>query len=437
MAPILIYSFQDSVRLTYVLDYVFKERLKVPYTLTNDLSVYESFEGPKLSYATAPTESGLYIKSVSLLFETHINLHLQLSIHRWKKVFVLFYNQPQASLPFDVFAAIFWMLSRYEEYVERSRDVHNRYTCKQSVAYKYSFHQVPVVDYWIEHFRRILNHQFGMTIAASKASSLVTVDVDMLYQYKYKPASLQLLGGIKDLLSMRWTRLAERLSVISGKKSDPFYCFDEIQAATSSLGIPLHYFVLTLQHRTKYDRNMLISHPAFVASVNVLKDATDIGIHPSYNSLNDEVQLSQERNALEKVVNQKMYTNRFHFIKLHLPNSYHRLIQEGIAADYSMGWADENGFRAGTSRPFMWYDLENEKPTRLRVVPFCFMDATSLFYKKQTVKDVALILQSLQVHIERTGGLMTTIWHNYILGDRRQYPGWMKVFNLALSQLPK
>ncbi|NJO69236.1 MAG: hypothetical protein HC830_08110 [Bacteroidetes bacterium] len=61
--------------------------------------------------------------------------------------------------------------------------------------------------------------------------------------------------------------------------------------------------------------------------------------------------------------------SRQHFLRLKFPGTYHRLMQEGITDDYSMGFHDKPGFRAGIAMPYPFYDLVNEKETTLTVHP--------------------------------------------------------------------
>ena len=69
-----------------------------------------------------------------------------------------------------------------------------------------------------------------------------------------------------------------------------------------------------------------------------------------------------------------------------MPSSYNHLLAAGITHDYSMGFADRVGFRAGTCTPFYFYDLDFEIQTPLKVFPFALMDTTLNDYMKLTPK---------------------------------------------------
>ena len=63
-----------------------------------------------------------------------------------------------------------------------------------------------------------------------------------------------------------------------------------------------------------------------------------------------------------------------------MPETYRNLIEFDITDDYTMGYAAQPGFRASTCSSFNFYDLDREQETKLRVHPFCIMDASLRHY---------------------------------------------------------
>lgn len=59
---------------------------------------------------------------------------------------------------------------------------------------------------------------------------------------------------------------------------------------------------------------------------------------------------------------------------LKFPICYLNILNSGITSDYSMGYSNVPGFRAGTCTPFNWYDLQLEKVTPLIVNSYCLTD---------------------------------------------------------------
>ena len=42
------------------------------------------------------------------------------------------------------------MLSRYEEYLPHIKDEYGRFEAKESLAFKYGFLEIPIVDKWVQ-----------------------------------------------------------------------------------------------------------------------------------------------------------------------------------------------------------------------------------------------------------------------------------------------
>ena len=59
-------------------------------------------------------------------------------------------------MPFDPFAATFYMLSRYEEYLPYKKDRFSRFPASESLAFKNNFLKKPVVDKWILLIKEVL-----------------------------------------------------------------------------------------------------------------------------------------------------------------------------------------------------------------------------------------------------------------------------------------
>ena len=94
-----------------------------------------------------------------------------------------------------------------------------------------------------------------------------------------------------------------------------------------------------------------------------------------------------------------------------------------------MGFADQPGFRAGTARSFLWYDLERDASTALRVYPFQVMDTTLQGYMHMTPQAAVALIRLLESTIRAHGGALTTLAHaNSLAAIDREWAGWETVF---------
>jgi len=125
--------------------------------------------------------------------------------------------------------------------------------------------------------------------------------------------------------------------------------------------------------------------------------------------------------------------SRFHYIRLFMPQSYRDICKAGISEDYSMGYPDEPGFRAGIARPFYFYDVLEDKQTTLKIVPFQVMDATLYEYKNIDPAAAKELILKLISETKKVGGLFVSIWHNTSLLDNEEWIGWRDVFEFMLK----
>lgn len=424
----MIYIIADQIteRLKYTVEWIFTEQLGIAYKIVLEQELTSiPINAVIINYSDQKYDANIWIKPCTILSDTGIQ-HYVLSYHRWKHTAILFYNQPGSLIPFDLFGAIFFLLARIEEYYPIKRDKHNRFPAKSSVAFQYSFLQEPVIDLWLLEFGKIMEKHFKLTPKQRSFKFVPTFDIDIAYCYKEKPLFRNLLGGTKDLIKGKFALVKLRSLVVSGKADDPYDNFEWLSNLQNTHKIKPIFFWLLAQNETSLDTNNNPESNAMKALLNQFKDKVSYGIHPSYASHESDDLLIAEINILKKY--SSVQKSRQHYIKLSLPDTFHQLIRIGIKEDYTMGYPDANGFRAGTSQSFVWYDVTKEHTTELRVHPFIFMDATSIFYSKEKPEAAFASLERMMWQLKKTNGTLTTIFHNYTLGNQGPYKGWRKMY---------
>ncbi len=135
---LIVYTQQTSPRV----DYIFLTLLQAVgvsnFVINNNQEFYLRYNGPKLNYSlSAISGKEVWIAPASLLFEKDIRPH-KIEVFEWNGNPV-FYRTSGRDLPFDLFAASFYLISRYEEYMPHSLDEYGRYDYKNSIAFKQGF----------------------------------------------------------------------------------------------------------------------------------------------------------------------------------------------------------------------------------------------------------------------------------------------------------
>ncbi len=426
---VLIFVEELTPRIEYTFDFVFRCVLKLNIAWTHDTESFESTSSPKINYSTFPfLEPCISLNPHILLLERGINKRQDFHLENSSEIpSIVFKEEHKCPL-----ATIFFFLSRYEEYWDLPRDVHNRFTQNMSLSKDAKCTHLPVADMWIEWIRLLLNERFSLAIPKPNTSFLSTFDIDHVRAFKWKgiPRSIGAMG--KDVIEGNWITLSKRIKTWTGKSKDPFDVFDYLDEIHKEQGVDLLYFWL-LGNYNEFDKNPSPSHPHFQKEIKRQSEKYPLGIHPSYLSFLDDDKVRSEINILSRIVGKSIFRSRFHFLRYKLPESYQQLIRLGIEEDYSMGYPDGLGFRAGTSHPFLWYDLSKEETTSLTIHPFQIMDVTLKNYMRLSPSEALEASLKIIHQIEKYGGVFTLLWHNSSF-EETEWQEWKGVFEKLLEK---
>ncbi len=428
---ILIFSEQNTERLQYAAKFIFEERLHKFVQITEDAEEFSKYDGVKINYSKNTDLAGVWIYPAELLFEKGIR---EQSIQMDEKdgVTVLF-PVSKGALSFDPFSSAFYMLSRYEEYLPFQGDLYGRFKAEDSLAFRNGFLQKPVVEYWIEFLKEAI--QAVYTRAEFEKSSYKftsTIDVDNAFAYRCK-GSFRTLGGIgRDLWKVQFSNLKRRLAVILGGSHDPYDTFNLFHSLHQEYSVKPIYFFLLADYGHN-DKSVPFSNLKFQSLVKSIADEAKVGIHPGFMSNYTHTKLPVEVARLQELTHREVVRSRQHYLMLNFPETYRRLIDAGIREEHSMGFASQVGFRAGTSMPFMFYDLDREASTPLKIVPFVAMDATLNRYMGMSPEEAIQELKNLRDEVLKVNGHFVTLWHNETLGEIWEWQGWRVVYEQVLK----
>ncbi len=424
---LLIYVNQKTNRLNYIFDFFFREALKTRYQITTDKEAFLASDQPKLSYGNQPLGEELFFYATPLLFERGIQ-EQKITTFAFQNTIGFFATSDASALPFDPFAAAFYLITRYEEYLPFRADQFGRYPANSSIAYQNNFLHQPVVDHWVQAIKRKIKEKYpSYPFVKRKYQFLPSYDIDAAFAYKHKGVLRTAGGFLQSLIKGDWATLKGRTKCVLGLAPDPYLTFNWLYQLHKKYNLSPVYFFLVGDYG-EYDRNISISTKAFQSLIKSVGDYAEVGIHPSYASNNNVDQLKTEIKRLHEVVKRDITKSRQHFLKLNLPTTYQHLLEAEIQADYTMGYAAEPGFRAGTCTPFYFYDLDFETSTSLRIYPFTLMDATLRQYLKLTPEQASQRIHKLIDEVKQVNGTFISLWHNSSLSEIHGWQGWRKVY---------
>ncbi|MCA0154009.1 polysaccharide deacetylase family protein [Winogradskyella vincentii] len=427
---LLVYTHKITPRLKYTFKHICKRILGLEVKFTSKVEDFIAHDSLKMSYTKQPLSNELFVRSHSLLFEQGLS-DLDINVQSWDNTKGFFLAGERSDLPYDIFAASFYLLSRYEEYLPHVKDEYGRFMAKESIAYTNWFLNQPVVDIWAYKLRDVLQQKFPEYNFNERHYEVnPVIDVPMAYYFRQKGLLRTIGGSLSDIGRFKLKQLYQRYSVLMGFKRDPYDTFKWI--ITKQKQFKKKFMVLfLLGDYSTYDKNINTNKKEFISLIKSVADYCDVGIKASYFALDDLTILKKEKLKIEVITNRVLEAVRNSFSKLNLPTSYRNFVELEIHQDYSMGYVDTLGFRAGTCTPFQFYDLDYEVQTPLQINPYHCMDFALLKYQSQL--DKTEHLQKLIDEIKAVNGTFTPIFHNYTFSDSERWEGFRSLFNLILE----
>lgn len=424
----LIYTKQITNRCKFIFDLIFKENFGISYKIISNFQEFETLDGYKLNYSKKHILKVPFIYSSNLLFQRNIE-EQEFETASFGNHPVIFATRDENSdLPFDIFAASFFLITRYEEYLPNKRDKYDRFNPKTSIAYKYKFLDKPLVNIWINQLKNILNAYYpNVAFVEKKFSFKPTFDIDIAYSFQNKGFFRSFGGFIADLRYLRLINLFKRFITLLNLKKDPYNTYEYIFEQTKTIKERLNFFFLAGNYGI-YDKNINISNSNFKQLIKSIADKAIIGIHPSFASNQSSQILKAELHDLEEIVKKDITKSRQHYLRLEMPLTYENLIELDIKHDYTMGYASRIGFRASYCNSFYFYNLVLDIKTHLKINPFMLMDVSLKNYMKLTPEQAIEKSKAIIDITKKYNGDLVTLWHNSSLSETDGWKGWRKVF---------
>jgi hypothetical protein len=424
-----IFTRANLPRLNYIAGILLGDILGLHWEIVTDRRKFGNH--PVINYSEEVIKGSFKIIPDPLLFETGLSRR-EITISTWNNLPVFFQTADGADMPFDILAASFYMVSRYEEYLDHQPDEFGRFRASSSLAFKNGFLSIPVIDLWTKEFARSLLRKFpSLAFRRNEFRALLTVDSDQPFAYLGKNLFTSVGGLIRDM-TLKNGHPSDRYRVVKHEMKDPYEVYDYILENIVKHNAETKFFFPVGDH-SKHDKNPSWKSQEYRDLINRIAARYDCGLHPSYYASDSYALLDNELARLRSITGKEIISSRYHYIRLFTPLSYRNLVKLGIKEDYSMGFPDEAGFRAGIARPYFFYDVAEEKQTSLKILPFQVMDGTLFQYKNLNPEASKDIVFKLMDETRKVGGLFVSIWHNTSLLDTPEWKGWRELFEQMLQ----
>jgi len=321
-------------------------------------------------------------------------------------------NQKDDEISWDWISVIFFMLTRWEEFVNNQTDKHNRFDGKFSLAYTSGVLHLPIVDFCIENLRILLEKHLGIfTRLTSSFSILPTHDIDNLYRWSGVGTWFkEIVGDIVVRKSIKTAKSTFRAGLqVSATGRDPYYTLELYLQMAAEQKLKA-VFNLMVDKLCPYDD---ADYTAFLHMIiQMLKHKKQIvGLHASYLA-------GQNREVfLHEVKKMEMYQGeefgaRSHYLRTRVPEFMQWCHDAGITWDSSLFYASIGGFRCGTCHPFPYFNFVTSTQLSVFEWPLLIMDTTWVEHQQLTVESALQEAIRLKRLVRELRGQLNILWHN-------------------------
>lgn len=345
-------------------------------------------------------------------------------------------------LPFDVFGAIFFQLSRYEEVVQSIEDTHGRFPYSSSLAYRCELIDRPLIDEYIFIIRRAITHLWpDLELKFEEPCITVSCDVDVPYtpQVSSLKGTLKLMAGDiikrRSILRALQSGLNWAFSKMSIYQFDSCDSFDFIMRENEKRGNRVVFYFISEDSIDGMNGQYQIGEKRIRRLMRQIhKRGHVIGIHGGYGTYQDQEQFARELENLKNVlaeesIDQPHIPSRQHYLRWDAKTTPSIHAKSNILCDSSLSYAEHAGFRAGTSHAFPLYDLIERRKLEVEEQPLIVMEASVIENSYMGLGEseaAARYMKALKETCFRFGGTYTLLWHNDALqtkASRRIYLG--------------
>ena len=292
----------------------------------------------------------------------------------------------------DIVYSTFFFTSRAEELINPQRDEHGRFAARYSFLSQKSRLQIPRLD----EYARLLLKLLELPLPEPGFGHIyLTHDIDSISQYRH-------LRGALGAIRRGETR--QMLAAWRDIHRDPLYTFPWLieQDARVPQADTIYFVKRTRGKGYDYPQYCLRGWDFRRLKHMLRHNNAYLGVHGSYYGTIPSIEYS------------RMF--RAHYLRSSIAHMQ-ALADAGYTDDFTMGFADQAGFRLQTSRAIRWINPQTMQLTRLTLHPLLVMDNTLSQdnYMHLTEDEAYFLCERLIDKVRLHHGDLCLLWHNSIL----------------------
>ena len=399
---VLLYTHKITPRLTFTVKQLFRRIMGYEVSITDSVDVFIKHTGAKLSYAKQPLQNEFFIRANHLLFERILEPQ-DISWKSWEGTPCFFDVDSRSSIPFDILAASFYLLSRYEEYLPHQKDGLGRFRSIESVlSDRHGAFSAPLVDQWAYRLRKIFSQRFpDEPYTDRNFRFFLGVPVIQSHAFRFRGLGRHIFESFEDLFAGRLSAIAGRFKVMAGIAKDPYDHYLKLRKSLQKLGVEIGFFFQFAPYHVR-DRNISWNRLRFGYFLKHIADYTSIGYYRSQGAMLSAEQFKVEIDRLDQLLHRKVSSAIIAQNRVLLPDAYEELVAQEISDDYSMGYDDAIGFKSGTCTPYPFYNLGLELEQPLKVHPFVVSDVIFTIEERDKIVDKLRAIKDKVAEVDGT-----------------------------------
>ena len=294
----------------------------------------------------------------------------------------------------DIVYNTFFFISRAEETFNTQRDEHDRFVARFSILGQKNRLQIPMLD---EHARLLMKLLDLPLPDRGFGHIYLTHDIDSISQYRHMRGAL---GGLRD------GKGAQVINALKDIHHDPQYTFPWLVEQDARVPQAEQIYFIKYTGGKGYDYPQYSLHGKDFKQLKHFlgENGARFGVHSSYYG------------DLPKKTPYQLH--RSHYLKGSV-SFLKRLEKAGFTDDFTMGFADQAGFRLQTTRAVRWINPYTYKLTNLTLHPLLIMDNTlsQENYMHLTEDEAYFLCERLIAKVRMHHGDLCLLWHNSNIND--------------------
>lgn len=390
----------------YILGVIFNEFLGLEYTLKIGAKNYEI---------------ELKNKKVLIIKDTFFNKYPK------DLEYLKLENIPKKIEELDIFAASFFMLIRWEEYVNKNRDAHDRFPATESLAYKQGFLDRPVVNEYVEWLKKSLFElDESLVFKEYEFQQYISCDVDEPFDCTVEKILSLIRVCTGDIVKRKSLKeFIQRIrryifNKLRNHKYDHNYTFNWYMDVCENAGLKASFYFIPNSSEEGNGCYSLEDKKIQELLKCIDRRGHEIGVHGSYQTYQDDIKTKEQKQQLDEMlkelnIKQSIKGNRQHYLRWNSSITPAILDNAEFKYDTTGSYADVVGFRYGACYEFSMFDFLNRKKLNLKQRPLIVMECTVIdksYMGLGYTEEASNTMKELKSTCKKYNGIFSLLWHN-------------------------